>query len=250
MVAHEHGWGQPRRALEARAARAEAMGEIVLLSLLAALYPTLVAATAVMLLLPKAEDLMLGFWLGSMMTSVACGLVIVFALHGSSAVKTTRHTVSPAVDLAIAGLLVVGAVLLARGGHARARERHSERQPARPKAPPKWQQKLRDGNPRHAFVVGILLSFPGVWYLAALDRLIKLHYSTLAAILVVIGFCLVQLTLIEIPMLAFKLWPTETPMAIDNAKGWASRHGRQYGVWGLAILAALLVVRGVIGLLL
>ena len=111
------------------------MGEIVLFSFLAALYPTLVAATAVMLLLPRAEDLMLGFWLGSMITSVACGLVIVFALHGSSAVKTARHTVSPAADLAIAGLLVVAAVALARSGHARARERHSEHQPAKPKAP-------------------------------------------------------------------------------------------------------------------
>ncbi len=225
------------------------MGEIVLLSLLAALYPTLVAATAVMLLLPKAEDLMLGFWLGSLATSVTCGLVIVFALHGTSASKTTRHTVSPAVDLAIAGLLAVAAVLLARSERAHARQRYAVHQPQERKKPPKWQQKLRDGNPWHAFVVGILLSFPGVWYLAALDRLIKLHYSTPADILVVIGFCLVQLALIEIPMLAFKLWPKQTPIAIDNAKSWASRHGRQYGVWGLAILAGLLVIRGVIGLL-
>lgn len=225
----------------------EAMGEIVLLSFLAALYPTLVAATTVMLLLPKAEDLMLGFWLGSMSTSVACGLVIVFALDGSSAVKTTRHTVSPTVDLVIAGLLVVAAVVLRT--RTRARERDDARQPREHKAPPKWQQKLRNGNPWHAFVVGILLSFPGVWYLAALDRLVKLHYPTLVVILVVIGFCLVQLSLIEVPMLAFKIWPRETPIAIDNAKAWASRHGRQYGVWGLVIIAGLLVVRGIIGLL-
>jgi hypothetical protein len=88
-----------------------------------------------------------------------------------------------------------------------------------------------------------------VWYLAALDRLVKLHYSTLVAILVVIGFCLVQLTLIEVPMLAFKLWPSETSIAIDRAKAWASTHGRHYGFWGLAIIAGLLAIRGVIGLL-
>jgi hypothetical protein len=131
----------------------------------------------------------------------------------------------------------------------RARERDDARQPREHKAPPKWQQKLRNGNPWHAFVVGILLSFPGVWYLAALDRLVKLHYPTLVVILVVIGFCLVQLSLIEVPILAFKIWPRETPIAIDNAKAWASRHGRQYGVWGLVIIAGLLVVRGIIGLL-
>lgn len=224
------------------------MGEIVLLSLLAALYPTLVAATAVMLLLPKAEDLMSGFWLGSMATSVTCGLVIVFALHGTSAAKTARHTVSPAVDLAIAGLLVVAAILLARSARSHARERYAVHQPQK-KQPPKWQQKLRDGNPWHALVVGILLSFPGVWFLAALDRLVKLHYSTVAVILVVVGFCVVQLALIELPMLAFKLWPKATPIVIENAKSWASKHGRQYGAWALAILAGLLVIRGVVGLL-
>jgi hypothetical protein len=60
------------------------------------------------------------------------------------------------------------------------------------------------------FVVVILLSFPGVWYLEALDRLTKLHYSTVVETLVVIAFCLVQLALIEIPMLAFKVWPKQT----------------------------------------
>ena len=95
---------------------------------------------------------------------------------------------------------------------------------------------LRKGNPWHTFVAGILLSFPGVSYLAALDRLIHLHYSTFVTVVIVVGFCLVQNLLLEIPMLAFKIWPTETPAAIDSAKAWGARHGRQYGAWGLAIL--------------
>ena len=224
------------------------MGTIVLLALLSAVYPTLIAATTVMLLLPRPEELMLGFWLGSMSTSVTCGLVIVFALQGTGTTETTRHTTSPVVDFAFAGLLVVAAVALNQGEDRRLRARHEARHPKAQKKPPKWQQKLRAGNPWQTFVVGVLLSFPGVWYLAALDRLHKLHYSALAEILVVIGFCLVQLILIELPMLAFKVWPRQTPVAIDNAKAWASRHGRQYGVWGLVILAGLLVIRGVIGL--
>jgi heme/copper-type cytochrome/quinol oxidase subunit 4 len=225
------------------------MGDIALFALLSAIYPTLVAATSVMLLLPRAEDLMVGFWLGSILTSLAFGLAIVLELHGSKVVKTTRHTVSPAVDLVIAGLLVLAAVALARGEDERLRARREARHPRAQKKPPKWQQKLRAGNPWHTFVVGIVLSFPGLWYLAALDRLIKLHYSTVAEILVVIGFCLVQLALIELPLLAFKIWPKQTPIAIDRVKAWASRHGRQYGVWGLAIIAGLLAIVGVIGLL-
>lgn len=225
------------------------MGQIVLFALLSAVYPTLIAATTVMLLLPRAEALMLGFWLGAMITSVTCGLVIVLSLHHSSAVKTANHRVSPAVDLVFAAFLLVAAIALKKGEDQRIRDRHTARHPKDEEKIPRWRQELQDGNPWHAFVVAILLSFPGVWYLAALDRLNKLHYSTLAKIVVVVGFCLAQLVLIEVPMLAFKIWPRKTPIAINSAKRWASRHGRQYAIWGLVILAWLLVIRGVVGLL-
>ena len=225
------------------------MGEIVLFALLSAVYPTLIAATTVMLLLPRAQSLMSGFWLGAMVMSLTCGLLIVFALHGSKTVKTTRHRISPAVALAFAALLLVAAVALQKREDVRIRERRAARHPRDAKKTPEWQQKLRDGNPWHAFVVGVLLSFPGVWYLAALDRLIKLHYSTLAAILVVVAFCLFQLILIELPMLAFMISPDRTMSAIGTAKTWASRRGREYGVWGLSIVAGLLIIIGLIGLL-
>jgi len=225
------------------------MGQIVVFAFLSALYPTLIAATTVMLLLPKAETLMLGFWLGAMITSVTCGLVIVFALHGSSAVSTTRHTVSPAVDLTIAALLMVAALALARDEDQRVRERYGARHATKQESTPKWRRKLQDGNPLHALVIGVLLSFPGIWYLAALSRLDRLHYSTTTTIIVVVAFCLAQLTLIEIPMLAFRIWPRETPLAIDHAKAWAAARGRHYGVWGLAVVGGLLVIRAGIGAL-
>ena len=225
------------------------MGAILLLALTAAFNPTEIAATTVMLLLPSPERLMLGYWLGAMTTGIASGLVIVFALNDSGAEHTTRHTVSPIVQLVFAALLVLAAVALAKGGGKRVRERHDKRREKKDKKPPKWQQLLRKGSPWHTFVAGILLSFPGVSYLAALDRLIHLHYSTVVTVVIVIGFCLVQNLLLEIPMLAFKIWPTETPAAIDSAKAWGARHGRQYGAWGLAILGVALAIISVIGLL-
>jgi hypothetical protein len=225
------------------------MGEIVIYAFLSAVYPTLIAATTVMLLLPNPEQLMLGFWLGSMITSVSCGLGLVYALPGSSAAHTARHTVSPTVDLVIAALLVLAVIALNRGEDQRVRDRYAARHPHDPKKTPKWRQTLEGGNPWHTFVVGILLSFPGVWYLAALDRLTKLDYSTLATVLVVIAFCLFQLILIEAPMLAFKIWPEQTPVTIDRVKAWASKHGRLYAVRGLEAVAGLLTIRGVIGLL-
>jgi Sap, sulfolipid-1-addressing protein len=91
------------------------MGYALRLSLAAALNPTLVAATTVMLLLPRPGRLMLGYWLGAMITSITLGLLIVFSLNGSSTVSTTKKTLSPIADLALATIfLALAAVLKTR----------------------------------------------------------------------------------------------------------------------------------------
>ena len=94
-----------------------------------------------------------------------------------------------------------------------------------------------------------MLSFPGASYLAALDRLIHLHYSTLVVVLILIGFNLVQNLLLEIPMLAFRIWPEKTPATIDRAKAWVSRHWREYAVWALGLLGVAVAIPSVVALL-
>ena len=68
------------------------MGAVVLLAFTAAFNPTEIAAVTVMLLLRNPERLMLGYWLGAMITGIASGLVIVFALKdtGPSTRPSTR----------------------------------------------------------------------------------------------------------------------------------------------------------------
>lgn len=224
------------------------MGAVILLAFSAAFNPTEIAAVTVMLLLRNPERLMLGYWLGAMVTGIASGLVIVFALQ-DSAEQSTKHTVSPVVQLVFAALLIVAAIALAKGEDRRLEKKEKEKKEKKEKKTPKWRQMLEEGTLWYTFVVGILLSFPGVSYLAALDRLIHLHYSAFVVVLIVIGFNLIQNVLIEIPMLAFKIWPTETPAAIDRAKAWVASHARTYGVWALAILGVGLAGISVIGLL-
>ena len=128
------------------------MGEIVVLSLTAAINPTLVAATTVMLLLPSPERLMVGYWLGAMLTSVTLGLVLVFVLQDTTAAHTTKRTVSPAIDLALAVIFLVLALVLATGRDRPLEERRAERKKG--KKPPKWRQRLEKGTPRTTFVLG------------------------------------------------------------------------------------------------
>jgi len=227
------------------------MGDVVVLAFTAALNPTELAATTVMLLLPRPEPLMFGYWLGAMTTGIASGCVIVFALEGTGAEHTTTRTVGPAVWLVIAALLLLAAFALAQGTGSRVRERREARREEKgeEKRTPRWQKTLQAGNARGAFVVGILLSFPGASYLAALDRLIHLHYSTVVTVLVLIGFNIVQNLLLEIPMLAFRIWPEETPATIDHAKAWVARNGRHYGALALGVLGVALAIPSVIALL-
>jgi len=225
------------------------VGEVILLSLTASLNPTLVAATTVMLLLDKPARLMLGYLLGAYMTSITLGLIIVFSLSGSSASNTTEDTISPAVDIGLGAIFLAISFVLYSGRHERLRERRRARQEAKPdKGPPRWQRELSKGSPRTTFIVGALLTLPGASYLAGLDQIHKLKYSTAVTVLLVIGFNLVMLWLLEVPLASFVVAPDWTPRAIDRAKRWVRRRAHMFAVRGTAAVGVLLVIKGIVGL--
>ena len=225
------------------------MSQVILLSLTASLNPTLVAATTVMLLLDKPSRLMLGYLLGAYMTSITLGLVIVFSLSNSSTTNTTKKTISPAVDIALGAIALAVAFVLYTGRHERLTERRQARKAAKPdKVPPRWQRELSKGSARTTFVIGAVLTLPGASYLAGLDQIHKLKYSTTTTVLIVIGFNLVMLWLLEVPLASFVVAPEWTPRAIERAKLWVSRHRHVFAVRGFAAVGALLVIKGIIGL--
>jgi heme A synthase len=225
------------------------MGQIFLLSLAAALNPVLVGASTVMLLLPNPKRLMLGYLLGALMTSITLGLVIVYALKGSSSVSTTQNTINPAVDLALGAILLVAAAILGTGRDKQlAARRQARKGPKEEKGPPRWQRALSKGSARTTFVVGALLTLPGGSYLAGLGHIEKENLSTTATVLTVIGFNLVMLILLELPLLGYTFAPDWTPGAVERAKAWAGRNGHKAAVITLTVLGAALVVKGIVEL--
>jgi hypothetical protein len=226
------------------------LGQVILLSLTASLNPSLLAACTVMLLLPNPARLMLGYLLGASITSVTIGLVIVFSLSNSQATSTARHTLSPAEDVALGALALVAAWVLWSGRHERLRERRRARKAGKPDAgPPRWQRELRKGSPRITFVIGVALTLPGASYLAGLVSIHRLDVSNTEAVLLVLGFNVVMLWLLEIPLVSFLLAPDWTPAAIERAKAWVALHWHVFAVRGLAFIGAALVIRGAIGFL-
>jgi hypothetical protein len=223
------------------------------LALVAMANPTLLAAVTVMLLLPNPKRLMLGYLLGAYTTSISVGLAIVFALHDSGAIDTSKRTIGPGQDIVIGLLLLLVAFVLGTDRDQRLRERKARRK--HEKQAENGEEKeplpirlLGRGSPRVAFVVGLLLSFPGVSYLVALGRIDGLDAGAAPTALLVIAFCLIQQMLLEVPLVGYALAPERTQGAVDGFRAWLGRNGRRFGIIVAAVLGALLIIRGLAGL--
>jgi hypothetical protein len=231
--------------------------DIFLLGLLSMFNPSLLAAVTVMLLLPSPKRLMAGYLLGAYMTSITLGLVIVFTLQGSSTESTSKHTISPLEDIVVGLLAVAIAFVLATGRDQPLQDRRRAKKDAKLRAKeeagkPTESLPLRmlgKGDPRITFVVGAVLSFPGVSYLTALDKIHHLNPGTVATVLLVIGFCLMQQILLEVPLLGYLFAPDRTQNTITRFKSWMGRKGRTAAVVGAAVIGAILIARGLITLL-
>jgi hypothetical protein len=232
--------------------RVSDLASIFFLSLLAMFTPTLLAAVTVMMLLPNPKRLMLGYLLGAYLTSITAGLLIVFSLHGSAS-ESTAHTMGPIEDIVVGLVALLVAYVLGSGRDARLQERRRRRKEAKEDTAEKKEsfpeRMLGRGSPRVTFVVGVLLTFPGVSYLTALDRMAKLDANSAELVLLVVVFCVIQQLLLEVPLLGYTFAPDWTKDAVARFRAWLGRNGRRAGVILAAVIGVLLVLRGVIALL-
>lgn len=224
----------------------------VFVSALAAVFnPSLLAAVTLMLLTPRPKRLMLGYLLGAYATSFGVGLAVIFSLHGSHLLSSSRHTLSPTADVIVGVIALAIAVALAtdrdapvRRWRARRRERRADRSDR-----PSWQVRmLSKGSARVTFVVGALVSFPGVTYLNALHHINEMNAPALVAVLLVVFFCVMQQLILELPLLSYVFAPDWTPRAVERSRAWLHRRGRLIAVVLITVLGLLLILKGAVTL--
>ena len=223
------------------------MGRVFVLSLTAALNPSLLAAVTIMLTLSRPKRLLGGYLCGAVMTSVTCGLVLVFALPSTSTSSTAKHTVDPVLNIALGALILV-IVAVAGTGRDKRRQAWSERrhEKAKDKPPPRWRRALNRGSARDAFVVGALLSFPGASYIAGMDGLHRQHLSTIETVLAVLAFNVIMLMLLELPLIGYAINPDWTGTAVQRFNDLLTQHGRRAAVIAGAAIGIILIARGII----
>jgi hypothetical protein len=222
------------------------VGKVFLFALTAALNPTLLTATTVMLLLPSPKRLMLGYLAGAMTTGIIVGVAIVEWLNNSHGVSSTKHTIAPSIDFAL-GVIALIVAWVVWGGHVeRAAARRKAKKADKPKKTPLWQRKLNEGGPRTTYVIGLLLSFPGASYLASLSEIHQQGFGAAGAVLTVIAVNLVMLVLLEVPLICFAIAPEWTPLAIERFKAWMSRNGAKAATIALTCIGLALILRAVL----
>jgi hypothetical protein len=114
---------------------------------------------------------------------------------------------------------------------------------------PAGKRLLSRGSARSAFVVGLLLSFPGASYLASLAAIERQNLGDAAIVVTVVAVTAVMLILLEVPLLSYIVAPEWTLAAIERAKGWLSLHGARVAVIAASAIGVLLIARGTAGLL-
>jgi hypothetical protein len=223
------------------------VGQVFVFALTAALNPTLLTAVTVMLTLEKPKRLLLGYLMGALVTGITCGLLLVFALPGSSTSSTAKHSVNPAINIAL-GALILLVVFVVGTGRDRRRQAWSERrkEAAKTKAPPRWRRQLSKGSARDTFLVGVLLSFPGASFIAGMDLLHKQKVGTGTKVIVVIAFVLIMLLLLELPLLGYATKPEWTEGTVKRFSDWLTRRGGRVALVLGAGIGILLIVRGIV----
>jgi hypothetical protein len=227
---------------------------IFLLSLLAMFNPTLLAAVTIMMLLPEPRKLITGYLLGAWLASIGLGMAIVFSLHDTSAVESSKRTLTPLEDIVFGAILVIVGWVLLSGRAAEFKEHRRERKEAK-HGPAEHKESLPErllgkGSMRVTFAVGAVLSLPGASYLVALDKIAKLGWPTTTTALTVIVFCLIEQLLLELPLLGFWVAPEWTERAVVRFREWISHNAARAGGHVAVALGALLILRGSVYLIL
>jgi len=229
------------------------MGDIFLLSLVAAANATLLAAVTVMLFLENPKRLLLGYLAGALLVSLTIGFVIVFVVHDSGATETAQNSLSPSMDIALGAIFLLVAYVLGSGRDQRLKERRKEKRGESAedaeKGPSKVDRLLGRGDVRITFALGVVFTLPGVAYLAALHDLQQLEYGAAGEVLVILGFNVMLLILLEIPLLGYLIAPERTVVEVQRFRTWLTQSSRRIAVLGAAGIGVILLIRGVIGFL-
>ncbi len=219
--------------------------EILLLAVASAFWPTLIVIVVLALRLEHPIKILTWFLAGGLLATITIGIVVVFALEGTSFVSGSSPPADPALDLIAGGLSLLAAYAVHRS-KPREPKQGDQQQPAKPSV----AQRAVGGGALVAFAAGIVLDIvPGTFPIVGLKDIAQLDVSDAAKAAAVVVFYLIMFAFVEIPIVAYLLAPERTTTTMNDLNAWLGRNARSIAVSVLAVGGLYLVVRGVVELL-
>jgi hypothetical protein len=218
------------------------------LALFAAVYPVLLAIVALMLPMPRPAVSLAGLLTGGFLTTLVAGVVIVSVVGSTDALTSSNQkTVRAWVNIGIAVILLAAAVKVFFFPDLKLSRRR--RTPPAADGSGKgasagWTGRAAKANNFWAaFIVGVAIDLPSVWFLAALKYLIDAEFSVAITFVLLLSYALIAYISIELSLLFNIKWPVQTRRAVDAANNWVKAHQRAIaggiaafiGIWQLSV---------------
>ena len=213
-----------------------------------AFYPLGLAAVLVILSTPGPLRMLVGYLIGGALVSVGLGLIAIFVLGESGLVEGSSPTLTPAVELAMGALALLLAYAVATGRIQRLRDRRAK--PVTKPAGPSWSERvLARGSGLIAFFVGMVMSLPSVYYIAALPYIAQNFSGAAAQVGLVLLFNVIQFAFVEVPIVGYLAAPERTTAVVRRVTGELTANAQRIVVIVVAAIGVYMVVRGLAALL-
>jgi hypothetical protein len=225
------------------------VADVFVLAVISSLDAGLIAAAVVLLGRPRPASQLRAYLVGGMGFSIAFGVVILLALHGSGALRRPSGPTSAIVEVA-AGVLLMTVAVIAFSGHAV--QWHPRRRTADHGRRPR--QSLQERALGHdslwiAWAAGALYSAPAPYYLAGLALLAKLGQPAPINVVAIVAFNVIMFAFIELPLIGFLVAPEKTRKLAQQLNHWMTRHKRTLVGVAAGAAGTYLLVSGLSGLL-
>jgi hypothetical protein len=189
------------------------------------------------------------FLAGGLLTTVAVGVAVVFALQGASFMSGSDPTVDPAIYISMGLLSLLAAFALLRRAARPPAKPQPEHEPAATSAKPPLTQRAVERGAPVAFAAGVVLNIvPGTFPIVALKDIAQLNASNGAKVATIVVFYVIMFAFVEVPIVAYLIAPDRTTVAVNAFNAWLKRNGRRVAAYVLAGVGLYLTIRGVVDL--
>ncbi len=210
--------------------------QVFVLAFIAALYPLGLLAITVLLHSARPKALGSAFFAGAAVCLLSVGVLVLVVLRNldldSSSSSNTRNGLRLGVGIA---LVLLGLIVA--------------RRPKRPQQDSSWKRRLESPKLRSVFVAGVLLYGPSATYVAAVEQLGTTQESGAATALALVLIVVIVLLTVELPLLAYLVWPERTAARIAVIEHWLDEHGQAVFAAVLVILGAIIAVESLVAII-